>query len=505
MRPPTLKALLVFASVLTAPLYAQERPSPFGKEGSIVRMNAGPSLNSRFDETKPVLSHDGRRLYFARKRHPLNTGGIADPQDIYYADSRDGITWTMARNGGSTINTKRADNLCGITPDGRMIFFKSFEKGRGGFLIRDNEGSPEEAVGPVIENESRYLEASFSADLQVVVFTAKTRKNISYSTGTDERDIYISTRMRDGWSVPINIGPIVNSAGDEYSPFLSADLRTLYFASDGRGGYGDADLFVSKRIGQGWQTWTEPVNLGPLINTKSFDGYLSIAAETGITYIVSGEGSLGKTDLVRIELPQALRPEKMISHEFNITDHDTGAPSIAEVHIKNLSEKIIASGFTDQTGKLTLFVPAKESFEASVLRGGLKTGEAVSLSGAERVHEVKLRRAEGPMRVFFHRGSERFTDSSLYVLDSAIAVLQQHPASRIELWGHTDSMGSYRALKALSEKRVIAVRQYLLQSGISPGRIAGHGLGSALPLASNSDEETRRKNRRVEFVIREHY
>src|SRR5690606_21933439 len=112
-------------------------------------------------------------------------------------------------------------------------------------------------------NESDYLEGSLSADGRAIIFVARMKANAYYRANETERDIYVCVKQDNGtWGSPIHTGKVLNSPGDEYSPFLSADNKTLYFASNGRPGYGDVDIFMSRRLSDRWDQWSEPVNLG---------------------------------------------------------------------------------------------------------------------------------------------------------------------------------------------------------------------------------------------------
>src|SRR5579859_8137217 len=157
------------------------------------------------------------------------------------------------------------------------------------------------------------MESSLSADGKVLLVTLKTPGNLFYQGKIDEKDVYVSLQNKGGsWSDFINLGPNVNSAGDETSPFLSPDGRTLYFSTTGRPGFGGSDIFMSKRLGDDWITWSEPVNLGPSINTSEFDAYYTVPASGDYAYMVSRRNSIGETDIVRLKLPQAIKPDPVI-------------------------------------------------------------------------------------------------------------------------------------------------------------------------------------------------
>jgi outer membrane protein OmpA-like peptidoglycan-associated protein len=431
------------------------RASNSDAEITIVKENLGQQINSRFEETKPILSPDGKCLYFARKHSPENVGGSDDPQDIWMATSENGARWSTGKNLGKSINTRQADNLCAVIDNNTFAFFISSGKNKGNFGLRQKQSgiwSDFESTGPEVLNESPYLESFFSADGTVILYTAKTKNNIAYRKEADERDIYISVKQNNHWSSPANLGSIINSSGDEFSPFLSADGRTLYFGTNGRGGSGDVDIFMSRRMGDGWTSWTAPVNLGPEINTNQFDAYFTLSEQTKEAYMVSYSNTYGKGDIVRVKLPDALQPDQPVYFP--------------------LTEKIKAENKADKKTDLT------------TLPNRAATGETL------QVHNV-----------LFEKGTAVMRENSMTSLNELISLMKKKSSIEICLLGHTDNIGSSAMLQRLSEARVVAVKNYLVKNGIHPGRISGKAYGRLKPLVKNDSEQNRMINRRVEFLI----
>jgi hypothetical protein len=194
------------------------------------------AVNSRYAEIHPIISADARTLYFARKNSPENLGGPSDKQDIWVSTSDDGVQWSKGKNLGNGVNTTRADNLTAVSPDNnKMMFYHPRENGKGGFQFRqrtDEGWTADEVVNLHFDNESAFVESCLSSGGNIILFTAKTKSNVKYQPSVDERDIYVCLKRKDNnWSDPINLGRHVNSAGDEFSPFLAADERTLYFGT----------------------------------------------------------------------------------------------------------------------------------------------------------------------------------------------------------------------------------------------------------------------------------
>ncbi|QCK13873.1 hypothetical protein DCC35_03405 [Mangrovivirga cuniculi] len=187
--------------------------------------------------------------------------------------------WSKPTNNFSKWNNKENNVLAGIKDDQKIVYLNDSYRSSGGIAFSKFNGknwsNPESIKIPGI-SESSYTGYYMTPDYQVLIISMKG------SDSYGEEDIYISLKdsATGQWSVPKNLGPTINTKGFEISPFLSDDMETLYFASNGHGGYGDSDIFMSKRLFGSWTVWTKPVNLGPNINSEKFDGYLNISKQS---------------------------------------------------------------------------------------------------------------------------------------------------------------------------------------------------------------------------------
>src|SRR5690606_8207377 len=202
----------------------------------------------------------------------------------------------------------------------------------------------------------------------------RTKKETEFSMSSDEqflvmglvrketygdKDLYVSFRTgENSYSKPVNLGPVINTAGNEGSPFLAADNKTLYFNSNGHPGYGDMDLFMTTRLDDTWTRWSEPVNLGPDINSPRFDGYISIPASGEYAYFSSAKNSIGLDDLFKVKLFPGIKPEAVVMLEFRFVDKITQKEIDPGVHLR-------------QAGKAVDFIRDEESgFFRTVLQPG---------------------------------------------------------------------------------------------------------------------------------------
>lgn len=300
---------LLFFLLISGFLMAQKAPE-----------NLGSAVNSEFSELNPVISPDGRTLYFGRKNHPANRYGvkgsetIAGSQDIWFSE-KVGDTWSTARRLSEVLNRDQYNTILSISPDGQTILLKgayvngAYEtrgfsisnKTNGGWSVPvkvDIPGYEQMSKG---KNEYAYL----TMDGKAILLAFARKKN------SEDDDLYVSFFEDGRWTRPLELGEEINTKYSETTPFLSADGKTLYFSSDRPGGQGSQDIYVTRRLDDTWQHWRKPQNLGTPINTEEYDAYYSIAAKGDYAYFMSGKGSLGKKDIFRlaIESPEGDSPE----------------------------------------------------------------------------------------------------------------------------------------------------------------------------------------------------
>jgi outer membrane protein OmpA-like peptidoglycan-associated protein len=480
----------------------------------LVKENLGSQVNSPYDDLGPIITADGRTIYFGRENAPENIGGKNDGEDIYITTSSDGITWSKSKNVGPPINNAETNNMAAVSADNNMLIFCMSD----GFQIRKRTKtgwSEPEYLNVRFRNEAKTMEANLSADGKAIVFTSKLTQNLFYDAGDDarEKDVYVTLQDEKGnWSAPINLGKQINTSGDELSPFLAADGRTLYFASNGRPGYGNYDIFMSKR-GNSWTDWTEPVNLGPEINTHSFDAYYTLSAAADYAIMVSDRNSIGASDLVRIKLPEAIKPDPVVLLLGRTLNAKTKQPVSADIFFEDLTaRKEVGEAISDpNTGsyRITLTKGKNYGIRAEA-KGYLSVNENLELASVSEYKEINKDLLLMPImvgesimlnNVFFEQGRPSLKSQSFPELDRLVEIMQDNPTVKIELGGHTDNVGNKDALKTLSENRVKAVKEYLVAKGINKDRITGKGYGGTVPVVPNTSEANRQRNRRVEFKI----
>lgn len=482
-----------------------------GKPSAHKKENLGGAINSSEDDLGPLISSDGRTLYFARQNMRGNVGGFADEEDVWFS-RYDFDRWTPAQNMGPSVNTEKADNLVAISADNNTMMF--VEENHLAVRHRTETGwSPLEKLNLSFKNESDYFVACMSSDGKAIIFSAKLTGNVYYNKKRDECDLYVCLRLSENqWSDPINLGRTINTAGNETSPFLSADGTTLYFATDGRPGYGDQDIFFATRTGTGWTEWTTPVNLGPSVNTPGFEAYYTVPASGEYAYFVSNDDNR-KADIWRIRLQEETKPKPVTLVAGSIVEKGSGKPLTARIHFENLSTgKEVGEARSDpKTGAYQIVLPSGINYgiRASVT-GYYSLHENLDLTNSNAYSELKKDLVMAPFNIgesiklnniFFEAGKATLKAESSHELDRLVTILKQNQNIHIELEGHTDNKGSASVLMKLSQDRVESVKEYLVTHGIERSRITGKGYGATRPVAPSDSEENSSLNRRVEFKI----
>lgn len=481
-------------------------------------VNLGGAVNSSNDEYLPAITVDGKTLIFTR-RFPRNSStvpGINEEED-FYVSTLQSNGWGQATRMAEPVNSHDNEGAQCISQDGRIMFFTACGRqdgaGRCDLYMCTRKGdkwSKPRNVGSPINTGAWESQPSFSIDGRTLYFVSD-RKG-----GYGGLDIWKTVYGDRGWSEPENLGPSINTAGDEMSPFIHYDDRTLYFSSNGHVGMGGMDLFVSRRQEDG--SWSKPENLGYPINTHDDETNLIVTAD-GRTAMYSSnrEGGYGKQDLYSFILPEVARPTITVCMTGMVTDIQSGAKLSAQIQVIDLATgAVVATTSSDsQTGRYQISLPAGKDYAIHAsAKGYLFYSQNYELDhGVEEDWKwqpdevnIAMSRIEAGRRialrnVFFATNKSEVLEESRVELDKLVEILKNNPTMRIELGGHTDNVGRPEDNQRLSESRAKAVYDYLVGHGIESSRMTYKGYGESQPVASNDTDEGRQKNRRTELKI----
>ncbi|MCX8111880.1 MAG: OmpA family protein [Bacteroidia bacterium] len=486
-----------------------KRPIPFHPR------NLGAAVNSPAEEYLPSLTADGRRLYFTSRRRkpdqPVNP--LTGPDEDLYWSERDPETgaWLPAQRMPTPISSHKNEGAAFFSSDGQWAFITLCDRAEGlgscDLYFSELKGlmwSEPRNLGPEVNSPHWDSHPSLTHDRKRLYFAS------GRPGGMGGVDIWYSEWKEGRWQKPINLGPPINTPGDEYSPMIAADGRTLYFASNYHPGMGGQDIFVSYLTDTGW---TQPKNLGYPLNTPADEQTLCLDARGHLAYIalVRPEG-FGKEDIYEFELWEGVRPQLGATYvRGRVVDAATQRPVAAQVAVIDLERRdtIRALRCNEATGEFLLSLPLGRRYGLfAEAKGYLYYSGHFDLVRSDSAYEllVPLERLQQGARltlrnVFFDFDKAELKPESEAELLEVVRLLRMNPQWRVEIEGHTDSIGSAGYNQALSQRRAEAVRAYLIQQGISPERLTARGYGSSKPIADNRTEAGRALNRRTELLF----
>lgn len=483
-----------------------------------------PNVNTEYGEAKPIISPDGRTLYFVRKYSPQNLGGKDDEQDIYYSNFING-RWTVAQNIGWPLNDKYPNGICSVSPDGNTIWLLNdydVETGtvQDGISVshRTEDGGWSQPEGLKIANfvnNNEFQDYSVSASGNILLLAIETNESVG------EQDIYVSFKKQDDtWTEPQNLGRSINTEFVEYSPLLSADEKVLFFASTGHGSTNGGDIFYSQRLDETWMNWSTPKNIGFEVNTEDgLDSYFTISPNYQEAYFVStanvdnqGDIEFSGMDIYRIPINQEPEPKKVLALSGKVFDQSDNDPVYAKINLSS-SSGVAYQGFTTsniKTGEYNIKVSDKvDYFITAQAEGYLNYSDTITFSegGTDDftyhipMEKVAKGRKFALNNLFFIQSKADLLPESEPELERLYNLMTNNPTLKIKLGGHTDNRGYRLANMRLSHERADAVKDYLVNKGIDDKRIKTEGYGPSQPVAPNDTEENRARNRRVEVEI----
>jgi outer membrane protein OmpA-like peptidoglycan-associated protein len=347
-------------------IHAMANPVPFEPE------NLGPNINSENDEYWPSLSADESIMVFTMLQ-PIDPGNPLTranrQEDLYYSRYEDGA-WQPAQNAGKPLNTNDNEGAQSISGNGRFMVFTACGRDDGYGLCDlyfsvwgKGSWSVPVNMGPPVNSRYSEKQPSLSADGRVVYFTS------DRPGGLGKYDLWMSSRLPDGnWSQPVNLGANINTKEFDQSPFIHPDNKTLYFSSTGWPGMGGFDIYMSRRIND--STWGRPVNLGYPINTNHQEEGLIVNARADMAYFSSTRLSGMGRDIFSFPLYEEARPNRVSYMKGKVFDSQTKRPLEAHFELIDLAthKKIIESASEPVNGEFLVVIPVDADYALNVSR-----------------------------------------------------------------------------------------------------------------------------------------
>lgn len=470
-------------------------------------------LNAGKSDRFAVIAPNGQSLYFIRTLDKRS-------DDIISATRQTDSSWTNVQPIGYPLNNTTANNVVSVSQDDNELMVFGKYKADGSWAGSGFSKTSRTAMGwsmpkPIeiedYRNVASTREECVSPDSKVMILSCQ-RDSTTYSS----KDLHVSFLKQDGsYSVPVRLPKPINSDVEDGMPYIAADGRTLYFGS-GRPGFGDMDVWVTKRLDETWMKWSDPINMGPNVNTSGWDGYFTVHPSGKYAYMNSSDGY--RRGLVRVTLPRdeaskALLPDPLVVVTGRVTNGRTGEPIGTTIRIAELNSSkpptqavsepgngeysIVLPGGTDYAfyAEREGFFPVSENLELSTLGVYQEIRRDLTLYPIEVGSVIRLN------NVFFDTDKWDLRAQSSEELMRLAEMLKQRPTVVIEVGGHTDDRASDAHNKTLSTNRSQAVVAFLSKNGVAPSQMTAVGYGKTKPVATGTTDEARQRNRRVEITV----
>jgi len=444
-----------------------------------------------------------------------NTGG-PDDQDIWFSELDKDGNWKKRMNLGFPLNNKNSNFVNYISPDNNTLLVGNQYDSKGnlsgdGLSVARREGNGWKIPEPVMidnyYNSNRFISVSYSPSGKTLILSIERDDTHGFN------DLYVSNKKEDGtWSEPQNMGPGINTFSNEMSPFLAADNITLYYATQGLPGYGNYDIFISRRLDESWTNWSEPKNMGPNINTAGGDAYFTIPVIGEYSYLVSSGNSFGSADIFRVKVAEEARPIPVALISGKVVDKNTddGLGAVITYFDLETNEEIGTARSDPNDGSYQIALPSGHIYSYSAMTDGYYgISENIDLRDMDQYSNIRKDLVMAPLEaggiirlnnIFFEFDKSELLPASVIELDNLVRTMNANPKMTIIIKGHTDFVGSDAYNQKLSEERAKAVFVYLQGKGLGH-RASSIGYGETKPVATNDTDEGRAQNRRVEFEI----
>lgn len=477
-------------------------------------ISLGNNINTAYNDMMPALTADESMLIYTvdlpiYENLPYSQ---KNRQEDFFVSFRENGVWKQARSLGPPVNTAGNEGALSLSADGQILVYASSNlEGEGSTdlyqsTLQNGSWSNPINLGPKVNSKHWDSQPSISADGRKLFFIS------SRPGGYGKSDIWYSEKDENGeWKEAINLGKTINTSEEENSPFLHQDGITLYFASNGHIGLGGFDLYKTSVLDE--KNPTVPENLGYPINTGKNEEFMIINARGNVAYLSSERGNSRNKDLYYFEMPVKARPNPVTWVSGIVYDAISKQPLEASFSLTDLSNGLeIIQSKSSSDGSYLVVLPAGKEYAFQCSKEGyLFHSENFSLSNTNQpsdayelniaLQAVQVGKSTILRNVFFATNEYTLSEASELELKQLVVFLNENPALRIEIGGHTDNQGDREYNQQLSENRARSVREFIIQHGIDAKRIVHKGYGMNKPIRENDSEEGRAFNRRTEFTI----
>ncbi len=458
-------------------------------------------LNTSGNEYLPILSGDGETIYFAGAARSDNFA----QEDVFYSTRVDESTWKKPHL-DTFFSGRNNEVILSTSVDGNQLIL--FEDGVISTSNRTQTGWSETSPLKIPGNFIWIGPCSLNRNGQMLIFEAR-RTDLS-----EKIHLYVSLKDKNGeWGNPIKLGPNINTTGNDRSPFIHSDDKTLYFSSTQHTpNYGKLDVYKVTRLDNTWTKWSAPENLGDGVNTEEDDWGLFIPPNGQIAYMSTLAADGRHLDLVSLSLPQEARPEEQIIVKGSVQTA-SGNKVPVKIMLEDAKTKtVFDSVYSSPAGDFVFAAPKSMKFnyypkskdvvaekkifvDPSTIKTQVLKSKATVVS-----KEEALSKGLNLENIQFEFGKNSLTEEGRREVQRIYESIRDNNW-KIRINGHTDNVGSAQFNQGLSTARAKEVRSYFITLGYPSDKIQSAGFGPSKPIASNDTEEGRASNRRVQIEV----
>jgi outer membrane protein OmpA-like peptidoglycan-associated protein/YHS domain-containing protein len=471
-----------------------------------------PGVSTPAPEYLPCISPDDEFIFFTRRYDLQQKGNIFNSVSVekfMFAQRTNGV-FDKGKPLDWPFNLGDISNEGGgsITIDNHHIYFTVNKKGNFDICVSDwINGSWDSIInlGPAVNDPKQWdSQPSIAPDGNTLYF-ASARDSL---TGLD---IYVTHKDERGkWSKAVKLPAPINTAGNEKTPFIHPDGKTLYFSSDNIIGLGGYDIYKSQLDDKG--NWSEPVNLGYPINTEGDEVGFFVSTDGKTGYFASNKIKGSGYDIYYFPLYPQARPDRVYMQKGSLKADNSDEPVSATIEITNTKTKQMRKIPVDSvTGQYAFVTDFKNDLLLTFKKDGYAfedqyisaedTSEPVITKRDIMIQKIELGKQYTINDVRFATNSYEINNTINSIMDAFAEYLNANPRFHVVLQGHTDNVGSDQDNVILSENRAKTIYNYLIAKGIGKSRLSYKGYGASKPIADNSTEEGRARNRRTVFVV----
>jgi len=493
-----------------------------------VLLNMGELVNdARYPDYGPAMNVSDKFIIFTKRKRELTPSKLTyrENEDLYFSINYDGF-WDEAQPFSNVINSHCNEGSACLSRDGKTLYFARCKVTEFQYDCRECMGSCDIYVSHMQEDSTWSVARNLGPNVNSIYWDSQPTLSHTEDTlffASDRKgsiglsDIYYTYKKPGGdWAPAQNMGPTINTRGNEVSPFYHPSHHVFYFSSNGHlinfgerdkkdYSYTTYDIYKVYKLEDIWQ---EPKNIGPLVNGKGDEYYFTIDSRSkDLFYARSEEEKIKNLDLFSFPLPMEAQPLANIKLKGTLTDSTTGDPYKGIVSIIDLDNGVeVAPKFIRDDGSFEFDLIDKNDY-LLILQGDdfFRIEKKFTLDGDTSI-EIKTHPVKYNKWTFehleFENGKAEILAEMEIDLDKVVNFLLDHPYFKLKISGHTDALGDPNGNLRLSQKRADAIKKYIIEKGyIEDTRIEAVGYGSTKPIVEEVTDEDRSLNRRVEFQI----